>query len=120
MILYYIHTCRKCLTDVVSQIVKGLTKLDPKFIDTDNEPRLFLQYFSHWLSTWNMDKSTCGKLTKETFVDLTHSTHALLEIGAKYVLLGKFQTDSFESRFGQYRQLAGGEYDVSLRQVLQV
>ena len=54
-----------------------------------------------------------------------HTTHALLEIaeycfnelGAKYILLGKFQTDSLESRFGQYRQLAGGKYDVSLRQV---
>ena len=26
MILYYSHTCRKCLTDVVCQIVKGFIK----------------------------------------------------------------------------------------------
>ena len=54
-----------------------------------------------------------------------HTTHALLEIsdyclnkfGTKFVLLGKSQTDSFKSRFEQYRQLAGGKYNVSLRQV---
>ena len=74
---------------------------------------------------WNNVKNNCGKLTKETFGALMHTMHALLEIadycfnelGAKYILLGKFQTDSLESRFGQYRQLAGGKYDVSLRQV---
>ena len=34
-------------------------------------------------------------------------------------MLGKFQRDSLEARFGQYRQLAGGKYDVSLRQVFE-
>ena len=64
-------------------------------------------------------------MTRETFGALVHTTHALQEIseycihelGAKYVLFGKFQTDSLKSGFGQYRQLAGGKYDVSLRQV---
>ena len=77
------------------------------------------------MSTWADVKEVGGKLTKETFGALIHTTDALLEIseyclqvlGAKYVLLGKFQTDSLESRFGQYRQLAGGKYDVSPRQV---
>ena len=54
-----------------------------------------------------------------------HTTHALKEIseyclnelGAKVALLGRSQTDSLKSRFGQYRQLAGGKYDISLRQV---
>ena len=90
-----------------------------------NEPRLFLQYFSDWLSKWNRSERTSGNLTRETFGALIHSTHALFEIaeyclqelGAKYVLLGKFQTDFLESRFGQYRQLSGGKYDVLLRQV---
>ena len=52
-----------------------------------------------------------GKLTKETFTALQHTTHALLEVadycitqlGARYVLLGKLQTDCLEARFGQYR-----------------
>ena len=84
-----------------------------------------MKHFSNWLSTWADVKEVGGKLTKEAFGALIHATDALLEIskyclrelGAKYILLGKFQTDSLESRFGQYRQFAGGKYDVSLRQV---
>lgn len=34
-----------------------------------------------------------------------------------YVLLGKFQTDCLEERFGKYRQLAGAQYHISIRQV---
>lgn len=34
-----------------------------------------------------------------------------------YVLLGKFQTDELEHRFGKYRQVAGGQYDISIRQL---
>ena len=95
-----------------------------------NEPKLFLHSFSHWLSKWETENSSSGRLqefflTKETFGALKHTTHALLEIAdncidelrAEYVLLGKFQTNSLEARFGQYRKLAGGKYDVSLRQV---
>ena len=65
------------------------------------------------------------RLTKETFTALHHTTTALLEISeycleepnANYVLLGKFQTDCLEARFGQYRQFAGEQYNVSLRQI---
>ncbi|KAH7977923.1 hypothetical protein HPB49_003950 [Dermacentor silvarum] len=35
----------------------------------------------------------------------------------QYVLLGKFQTDSLEDRFGRYRQLSGANYNVSIRQI---
>ena len=70
-------------------------------------------------------KQIGGKLTRETYSAIVHTSNALLEmsdycineLGAKYVLLGKFQTDSLEARFGQYRQLARGKYDVSLRQL---
>ena len=65
------------------------------------------------------------RLTKETFTALHHTTTALLEISecclkepnANYVLLGKFQTDCLEARFGQYKQLAGGLHNVSLQQI---
>jgi len=33
------------------------------------------------------------------------------------VLLGNFQTDCLEARFGQYRQLSGGKFNMSLQQV---
>ena len=92
----------------------------------ETETKKFLKQFLDWLRKWEMAQ-TAGKLTKETFIALKHTTQALLEIseycfhklGARYVLLGKFQTDSLEARFGQYRQLAGGKYDVSLRQVFE-
>ena len=83
-----------------------------------------MEYFANWVENWKSSDSQ-EKLTKETFSALCHTTNALLEItsycilelNAKYVLLGKFQTDCLEARFGQYRQLAGGNYDVSLRQI---
>ena len=80
----------------------------------NNEPKRFLLYMLEWLKKWETFTVAGGRLTKETFSALSHTTHALLEIaeycitelGAKYVLLGKFQTDSLEARFGQYRQLS--------------
>ena len=87
-----------------------------------NEPKLFLHSFSHWLSKWETENSSSGRLTKKTFGALKHTTHTLLEIanycidelGAEYVPLGKFQTDSPEARFGQYRQLAGRIIDFTM------
>ena len=68
-----------------------------------------------------------GKLTKETFFALKHTTTAILqitdycvdELHMKYILRGKFQTDQLEARFGKYRQLAGCNYNVSVRQVFE-
>jgi len=37
----------------------------------------------------------------------------------KYVLLVKFQTDNLEFRFGQYRQMSGANYNVSVTQVIE-
>ena len=36
-----------------------------------------------------------------------------------YILLGKFQTDNLESRFGQYRKLSGCNYLVSVAEMMQ-
>lgn len=36
-----------------------------------------------------------------------------------YVLPGRFQTDNLELRFSQYRQLSGGNYNVSVRQIME-
>ena len=93
----------------------------------ETKPKLFLKEFLNWLLQWDQTKQCSGKFTKETYTAIVHTSNALLKIseyclhdlGAKYVLLGKFQTDCLEARFGQYRQLAGGKYDVSLRQVFE-
>lgn len=41
------------------------------------------------------------------------------ELGFRYVLLGKFQTDSLQAHFGRYRWLCGSHYNVSITQVFE-
>ena len=43
----------------------------------------------------------------------------LLEEGYEFVVMAKFQTDPLEKRFLQYRQMNGGHFLISLREVLQ-
>ncbi len=66
-------------------------------------------------------------LTRETFLATKQTTWALREVAKylleeqkfKYVLLGQLQSDPIEKRFGWYRQLSGGNYFVSVRQILE-
>ena len=72
-------------------------------------------YILYWTRCWgnvdsgNVDESG-GKLTNKIFGALMHTTYALSDVSeyclneltTKYVLLGKFQTDCFESQLGQY------------------
>ena len=48
---------------------------------------------------------------------ITLIKYLLQECELCYVLLGKFQTDQLESRFGHYRQLSGSNYLVSVQEV---
>lgn len=36
----------------------------------------------------------------------------------EYVLPGKFQSDEIEKRFSMYRQMSGGNYNVSVAQII--
>ena len=56
--------------------------------------------------------------TSATFVNLV--TYALTKLNVIYIMLGKIQTDNLEKRFGEHRQLCGGNYHVSVQQVLEV
>ncbi|KAH9363538.1 hypothetical protein HPB48_005929 [Haemaphysalis longicornis] len=59
-----------------------------------------------------------GKFWRE--LDLSEpelSRYCLEELHFKYVLLGKFQTDALDDHFGRYRQLAGAQYHISVRQL---
>lgn len=84
-----------------------------------------LEKTMQWLDYWESLKHDAGHLTRETHSAFCHTTHALHEItiyclkelGMQYVLLGKFQTDCLEDRFGRYRQLSGANYHVSIRQI---
>lgn len=90
-----------------------------------------LFFWNIFFSGWNVGhslklmKSTgsySSKLSKETNFSLKHTTLALLKLTKylldkkvlQYVLLGKFQNDDIESRFGQYRQMSGGNYNITV------
>lgn len=96
-----------------------------KSTDVSHDAKLvFLQKMLIWLDTWK-SQNYSNKLTRQTHAALTHTIYGLLEIieycfeelDMNYLLLGKFQTDPLENRFGKYRQIAGGHYHVSLRQL---
>ena len=44
-------------------------------------------------------------------------TTDLYNEGYKYVLTGRLQTDPLERRFSQYRQMSGGRFLVSLKEI---
>ncbi|XP_035233153.1 uncharacterized protein LOC118204968, partial [Stegodyphus dumicola] len=94
----------------------------------------YLSQFCSWLISWNdfcpttkNCKSQIGKLSKETQVALLHTTATLNELSKyllkefklPFILLGKFQTDNLEGRFGQFRQMSGCNYNVSLQQIIE-
>lgn len=65
-------------------------------------------------------------MTSETFTACILTCDALADVAEhlitkhsfSYVLLGKFQSDPLEGRFGIYRQVNGASYFVSIRQIL--
>lgn len=70
-------------------------------------------------------KRYAGHLARKTHSAFRHTSHALVEVtcycikelGFSYVLLGKFQTNCPEDRFGKYRQLPEARYHVCIRQI---
>ena len=95
-----------------------------------NDNRItWMTEFVTWLYKWRQysEANNTTFLTTETFEALSHTMngmvymiHDLLNNNIlDYILLGKFQTDNLESRFGQYRQLSGCNYLVSVAEVMQ-
>lgn len=74
---------------------------------------------------WRLSKRE--GLSHPTFTAVIQSFSALIELSVyllerhsfSFVLLGKFQSDPLEARFGYYRQLSGGNFFISCRQLLQ-
>lgn len=94
---------------------------------TVDQQLVFLSGMVDWLDAWSSVNMSRGCLTRETHSALRLTCYSLVELSRycleelkfKYVLLGKFQTDTLEDRFGRYRQLAGAQYHVSVRQLLE-
>lgn len=100
--------------------------------DSSTDPNLiFLSKFQQWLRAWEEldmpQHGRMGKLSRETCFALSHTTSALITLcdyllkhhKFHYVLLGKFQTDKLEGRFGQYRKMSGTNYNVAVAQVME-
>ena len=80
-----------------------------------------MEYLDFW------EKSGKRGLTKETFLAVRQICLAAADVAEYlqqkedfvYVLLGQIQSDPIEKRFGWYRQLSGGNYYISVRQILE-
>ena len=114
----------------VKNKTKELHKLlaDAKLISSITDDRLkWLGRLSGWLKLWNTKTEKQEHLTKETITVLIHTVDTLILLvkyllqhhQLQFVLLGKFQTDKLEARFGQYRMLSGSNYLLSVNKVLQ-
>jgi hypothetical protein len=99
---------------------KPITKIDKDQIT-------FLSAFYRWMEEWEKMSKKSGGLSRETFLSGKQTCLALKELAEyllkekefEYVLLGKVNSDPLERRFGWYRQLAGANYFISVRQFLE-
>ena len=93
----------------------------------DNKPQ-FLRAFAEWIEIWDNEKRRNTEkytLSAQTSYALrrTSRCHAsliedLLLEGYDFVLTAKFQSDPIEKRFGQYRQMSGGRFLISAKDVI--
>lgn len=87
----------------------------------------YLVDLATWLDCWaaTSKHDNKGFLTQDTYIAFRHTLKTLVKLipylldvhQFKYVLVGKFQTDNLESRFGQYRQMSGGNRLVSIQEI---
>jgi hypothetical protein len=105
----------------VKESFEGIHKRDALSLpisDRSDESLHSLQCFTDWLEGWG---SSDGCLTRQTFIALHHTCltlvqlakYALMVLSVKYALLGKLQTGNLDRRIGEYRQLSGGNYNIS-------
>ena len=95
----------------------------------DNKPD-FLRKFADWIAEWrdsrikNCEKFQLSKQTSDAMI-LTLKCHAALiedllsSPKYNYVLTARFQSDPIERRFSRYRQMSGGRFLVSWKDVNQ-
>ena len=88
----------------------------------------FFRAFADWLTMWqteklpNCEKFQLSQQTNSTLIRTLRCHAALMDDllhddEHKFVLTARFQSDPLEKRYGQYRQMSGGRFLVSLREV---
>lgn len=95
-------------------------------VKDDKKPQ-FLRAFANWIDEWDLMKlrnSEKFTLSAQTSYALrrTLRCHAslieeLLSEDFNFVLTARFQSDALERRYSQYRQMSGGRFLVSLKDV---
>ena len=91
----------------------------------DREVINFFYKFIDWLRKWMASEKpglstqtfVASIQTTEAFIDL--SNYLLDEKNLEFILLGNIQSDYLERRFSWYRQSSGGNYHISVLQILQ-
>jgi len=105
----------KCTRQIFSEPVKHVN--DWKLVA--------LEEFLAFIETWRQKK--CGGLTAQTFSAWTQTISAMIacvrfllsQCSLNYVMPGQLQSDPLEERFGWFRQMHGGNYYISVRQVVE-
>ena len=92
----------------------------------DGKPE-FMRQLAEWLSDWksqaipNSQKFTLSAQINSAMIQTLRYQAALIEDllseGYKFVLTARFQSDPLEKRYGQYRQMSGGRFLVSAKDV---
>ena len=106
----------------------GKRKNDPLKlpISSVNDSRLSqLKEYSYFFETWK--KSMQPGLINETFLavsNVCHNIHNIIvylieKCNYKFVLTGHLQSDPLERRFGRYRQMSGGNFFISVKQIME-
>jgi len=93
----------------------------------DNKPA-FLREFADWIEQWDamkIPKAERFTLSSQTSAALRATLRCqanliedLLSEGYDFVLTSRLQSDPIERRFGQYRQMSGGRFLISLKDVI--
>ena len=82
----------------------------------------FYYNLSDWVESWSKVSDFClTAQTSKAFVTTLRAQARLMQDlfddGYEYIFARRFQSDPLENRFSQYRQMSGGRFLVSLREV---
>ena len=108
-------------------IANSRKKLIPNFLNNAvilNDGKIdFYKRLSDWIESWAQISDFClAKQTSKAFVITLRGQamfmQELLDEGYEFIFTRRFQSDPLENRFCQYRQMHGGRFLVSLREVL--
>ena len=85
---------------------------------------IFFTFLADWIESWCLNGNlTLTKQTANSFVTTLRSqamlvTELLVEDGYQFIMTARMQSDPVERRFSRYRQMSGGNFLVSLREML--